>query len=82
MTNRAVAGLILIGSLGSILSTLFFTLSACYADYYVNDEKAIFTTMKRNLIATVVQFLNGKILMHYCDTVGDSLPTYLTCPLL
>ena len=56
---RAVAGLLLLGCVGSTLSALFFTMSACYASSD-NNEKDMFVTVKRNLIATVLQFLNGK----------------------
>ena len=56
---RAVAGLLLLGCVGSSLSALFFTMSACYAGSD-NKEKDLFASGKRNLVATALQFLNGK----------------------
>ena len=55
---RAVAGLLMLGSVGCIFSALFFTMSACFAEAN-HKEKACYVTMKRNMIATIIQLISG-----------------------
>ena len=57
LRSRSSAGLLLIGCVGSLFSAMFFTLSACYAEN--KSKKCAFLTIKRNVVATLLQAVNG-----------------------
>nr|XP_002129872.1 uncharacterized protein LOC100182958 [Ciona intestinalis] len=75
---RVVAGLILIGGIGSMLALLFYIVAACNAENGHSD--VMFVTSKRNMIATVLLggsvclFISGFSLytQHNLSSIGNS----------